>query len=135
MVLGSLSKFLIIISNTPDIQAREARKQKRKSQLWGPVVPVTMLCAFPEVTETGGGSAGGDGRGEVSLTWEPRQGPQEEGTPRPECPGPASGQWGGAGLGRLRPQTSPQWSPSHPTAIMLLSALVETEGIVCEGCG
>lgn len=26
-------------------------------------------------------------------------------------------------------------SPSHPTAIMCLSALVETEGFVCAGCG
>ena len=75
---------------------------------------------------------GWEGRGQSE---EPRQGPYEDGTPRPECPGPAFGQWGGAGWGRRRHTTSPQWSPSHPTAIMLLSALVETEGIVCAGRG
>lgn len=42
--------------------------------------------------------------------------------------------WGGATWGMCRLQTSPQQSPSHPTAIMRLSALAETEGIVCAGC-
>ena len=44
-----------------------------------------------------------------------------------------SGEAQGGGRADHRHQ-SLQQSPSHPTAIMRLSALLETEGIVCTGC-
>lgn len=38
-------------------------------------------------------------------------------------------------MGDVQATASPQQDPGHPTAIMRLSALAETEGIVYAGCG
>ena len=105
-----------------------------------------MLCAFPEVTEIRASqtwecetrvweSAGGDGRGEVSLR------SQGRGLTRTGLPGLsalglplASGEVPGGGGADTQHHPSGA-RVTRPTAIMLLSALVETEGIVCAGRG
>lgn len=74
----------------------------------------------------------------ANLTWEASGASRGKDSQAPRAPRPPPTRpltsplaWGGAVWGMCRPQSSPQHSSCHPTAIMCLSAPVETEVTVC----